>query len=167
MAETLDSNLYDAFVAEAKAYFRLLEYARRADLEGFPRVGLLFRVIAESERVHASRNLRLLGDLVVKDTQQNLEESFEREQVAAQTHYPELVRQAGREGNHAAELVFSQNRDVEARHADLYRHALQFLAGGQETAYHVCRICGYVAEGEAPEVCPVCGAKEQPFRPVA
>lgn len=166
MENPIATRLYEAFVAEAKAYFRLLEYARRADAEGFPRVGLLFRVIAESERIHASRNLRLVGDLVVKDTQQNLEEAFEREQLAAQTHYPELIRQASAEGNHAAEMVFSQNRDVEARHADLYRHALQFLAGGQEPAYHVCRICGYVAEGAAPDVCPVCGAKEQPFRSI-
>jgi rubrerythrin len=164
--ESEDTSLHNAFIAEAKAYFRLLEYARHADIEGFPQVGLLFRVIAESERIHASRNLRLLGDLVVKDTQQNLEESFEREQLAAQTHYPELLRRAAAQGNRAAELVYSQNRDVEARHADLYRHALQFLAGEQEPVYHVCRICGYVAEGSAPEVCPVCGAKEHPFRRV-
>ncbi|GAB4286609.1 MAG: rubrerythrin family protein [Deferrisomatales bacterium] len=166
MAEPEKYDLYGAFVAEAKAYFRLLEYARRADQEGFPQIGLLFRVIAESERIHASRNLRLLGDLVVKDTQQNLEESFEREQLAAQTHYPELMRQASEEGNRIAELVYSQNRDVEARHAELYRHALQFLAGEQEPEYSVCRICGYVAEGAPPEVCPVCGAKEGPFRRV-
>ena len=25
-------------------------------------------------------------------------------------------------------------------------------------AKYVCSICGYVAEGEAPEKCPVCGA---------
>ena len=166
MSETDGIDLYSAFIAEAKAYFRLLEFARRADTEGFPQVGLLFRVIAESERIHASRNLRLLGDLVVKDTQQNLEESFERELLAAQTHYPELMRQAIEQGNRAAEMVFSQNRDVEARHADLYRHALQFLAGEQEPEYHVCRICGYVAEGAPPEVCPICGAKGKPFRQV-
>ena len=30
-------------------------------------------------------------------------------------------------------------------------------------AKYVCSICGYVAEGEAPEKCPVCGACKDKF----
>jgi rubrerythrin len=34
----------------------------------------------------------------------------------------------------------------------------------RETTYHVCKICGYVADGILPEVCPVCGAKSDQFK---
>ena len=30
-------------------------------------------------------------------------------------------------------------------------------------AKYVCTICGYTAEGEAPEKCPVCGAGKEAF----
>ena len=30
-------------------------------------------------------------------------------------------------------------------------------------AKYVCSICGYTAEGEAPEKCPVCGAAKEAF----
>jgi rubrerythrin len=33
----------------------------------------------------------------------------------------------------------------------------------RETTYHVCTVCGYVADGVVPDVCPVCGAKKEQF----
>ena len=32
--------------------------------------------------------------------------------------------------------------------------------------YYVCPVCGYTAEKEAPETCPVCGAKGKMFKKV-
>jgi rubrerythrin len=29
--------------------------------------------------------------------------------------------------------------------------------------YYVCPVCGYIAEREAPDECPVCGAKREKF----
>ena len=28
---------------------------------------------------------------------------------------------------------------------------------------YVCEVCGHTAEGEAPDICPVCGAKKEKF----
>ena len=36
-------------------------------------------------------------------------------------------------------------------------------AGNQDLDYYVCSVCGYTAEGEAPDECPVCKAKKQAF----
>ena len=33
-----------------------------------------------------------------------------------------------------------------------------------EKKEYICDICGYTAEGEAPEFCPVCGAKQVAFK---
>ena len=78
MKEKTNKNIYTAFIGEAKAYFRLLAYAEKADEEKVPQIALLFRAIAEAERVHATRQLNLVKDMIVKDTDTNLEKSFQR-----------------------------------------------------------------------------------------
>ena len=66
MKEKTQKNVYDAFIGEAKAYFRLLAYAEKAKEEEVPQMDLLFRAIAEAERVHATRNLNLVKELSLK-----------------------------------------------------------------------------------------------------
>jgi len=36
----------------------------------------------------------------------------------------------------------------------------------QDTEYYVCDFCGYVAEGEPPDNCPVCTAPKNRFKKV-
>ncbi len=160
-------NLYEAFVGEAKAYFRLLAYADEAQAEELPQITALFRAVAEAERIHATRNLQLLGEVVVQDAETNLQASFEREEKAADVFYPQFVREAEEEGDRRAAISFSQARDVEEEHASLYKRALQHLIAETAPVYHVCQICGYIAEGEPPERCPVCNATREQFRQVA
>jgi rubrerythrin len=70
MNEKTRSNVYAAFVGEAKAYHRLLAFARKADGEEYPQIAKLFRAIAAAEGVHAERHLRLLGEAVVQSTEE-------------------------------------------------------------------------------------------------
>jgi len=46
MKEKTKENVYNAFIGEAKAYFRLLAYAEKAEEEEVPQIALLFRAIA-------------------------------------------------------------------------------------------------------------------------
>jgi rubrerythrin len=48
----------------------------------------------------------------------------------------------------------------------LYQRALDTLGKNPEADYYVCQVCGYTAEGEAPDECPVCKAKKQGFKKV-
>ena len=89
MKEKTRKNVDTAFIGEAKAYFRLLAYAEKAEEEEVPQIALLFRAIAEAERVHATRNLNLIKDLIVKDTDTNLEKSFQREKSVSENVYPD------------------------------------------------------------------------------
>ena len=82
----------------------------------------------------------------------------------AEVAYGEFVKRAEAEGNQAAVLHFSQSRDVEETHAKLYKEAMNHMLEEREATYHVCKICGYVADGIVPEVCPVCGAKSDQFK---
>jgi rubrerythrin len=164
--DSTQQNLYDAFIGEAKAHHRLLAFARRAEDEGYPQVAKLFRAVAAAEAVHAERHLRLLGEAVVRSTEENLQYSFEQETTVNEVHYPRFIREAEEEGESAAVVTFKDARDVEARHAALYKHALGAMLRDETHDYHVCQICGYVAEREAPDRCPVCSAKREHFRPV-
>jgi len=166
MGEKTRRNLYTAFVGQAKAYFRLLAYADKAEQEGYPEIASLFRAVAEAERIHATRNLQLLGEVVVKDTETNLKLSFEREEKASEVYYPRFIQEAEEEGDRRAAISFSHARDVEEEHAALYKRALQHLVAETEPVYYVCQVCGYIAEGEAPDRCPVCNASRKQFREV-
>ena len=161
MAGTREA-LQQAYAGEAKAALRLQVYADKADEEGYPQIAKLFRVIAASEAVHGARALKVLRE--IRGTEENLAESFESEQQVAQVAYGDFVRQAEAEGNQAAVLHFSQSRDVEETHANLYKAAMNHLLEERQTTYHLCLVCGYVADGALPDVCPICGASRERFR---
>ena len=166
MKERTKENIYKAFIGEAKAYFRLLAYAQKADEENVPQIALLFRAIAEAERVHATRQLNLVKDLLVKDTDSNLEASFQREKTVSENAYPEFIKDAEEDGETSASLVFTHARDAESFHAKLYERALYSVIRDEVKAYHVCQVCGYVTDKKIPDKCPVCGASKENFKTV-
>ncbi len=61
---------------------------------------------------------------------------------------------------------FNYANEVEKVHAALYQKALDSLGRNKDTDYYVCSVCGYTAEGEAPDECPVCKSKKQAFHKV-
>lgn len=167
MKPKTQANVYTAFIGEAKAYFRLLAYAEKADEEDVPQIALLFRAIAEAERVHATRQLNLVRDLLVKDTDTNLEKSFQREKSVSENAYPEFLKDAEEEGETAAALAFSHARDAESYHAKLYERAIYRVIKDEVSAYHVCQVCGYVTDKKIPDQCPICGAPKEKFKTIA
>jgi rubrerythrin len=167
MGKRTRKNVYDAFVGEAKAHHRLLAFARKAEEEGHPQIAKLFRAVAAAEGVHAERHLRSLGEAVVQSTEANLQSSFERETTVNRVTYPEFIREAEEEGESLAAVTFAQARDVEERHAGLYKQALRAMLHEETHDYYVCSVCGFIAEREAPDECPICGAKQEKFIQIA
>ena len=166
MKERTKENVYKAFIGEAKAYFRLLAYAEKAEEEDVPQIALLFRAIADAERVHATRHLNLLKDILVKDTDTNLEASFQREKSVSEIEYPDLINDAEEDGEKVAALTFSQARDAETFHAKLYERAIYHVIRDEVKAYYVCQVCGYVTSKKVPDKCPICGAPKEKFKTI-
>jgi len=166
MKKQTKENVYTAFVGEAKAYFRLLAYAEKADEEDVPQIALLFRAIADAEKVHAMRHLGLVKDMLVKDTDTNLMSSFKREKTVTENAYPDFIKTAEEEGEKSAVITFSQARDAESFHVKLYERAIYHLIKNEVKAYQVCQVCGYVTDKKIPKKCPVCGAPEEKFNTV-
>ncbi len=160
MSQT-EKNLYEAFVGEAKASLRLWGFAERADQEGYQAVARLFRAIAAAARIHGVKHLRQLQ--VIGSTEENLEAAFESESTVSENVYPAMIAKAEEEGHQAAAVGFSHARDAEEVHAQLYKKVIGHMVAEEEPTYHVCKVCGYVVDGEPPDTCPVCGAPRKLF----
>jgi rubrerythrin len=163
MSDTL-KNLQDAFAGESQANRKYLAFAKRAEEEGYMQVAKLFRAAAEAETVHAHNHLRELNG--IKSTKENLETAISGESYEFQKMYPRMIEEARVESHAKALRSFSLANEVEKVHARLYQAALESLGKNIETDYYICQVCGYTAEGEAPDECPVCKAKKQAFRKV-
>lgn len=164
MSKTID-NLKEAFAGESQANRKYLAFAAQADKEGCHQAARLFRAAAEAETVHAHNHLRALKG--IRSTRENLEEA-----VAGETHeftemYPGMIDAARAEGNKEAERTFVFADEVEKIHAALYKEAMAKLGTTEESSpYYVCPVCGFTVEEEAPEKCPVCGAKGSLFKKI-
>ena len=161
MDEKLKEAFHKVYEGEAKAALRLKVFAKKADQEDLPQIARLFRVIAFSEEIHGERALRMLRE--IKDTDRNLQESFQSETRVAGVAYDSFIELAEELGDGPASTLFSNSRDVEEGHAKLYKHAMNDLIAERETPYYVCQVCGYVSDGILPETCPICSAPKDQF----
>jgi len=163
MGEKTEKNLAYAFAAESKAAVRNEAFARKAEMEEYAQIGRLFRAVSDAESVHARRYLLLMRGKV-GSTEENLEAAFKNEIRANVDEYPNLIKDASNEEEKGALKAFSQARDVENRHAELYKKAMNDMLEDRQTEYYVCQVCGYINEDKAPEKCPVCGAVPGKFK---
>ena len=163
MVDKTEKNLAYAFAAESKASARNAAFAMRADNDGYKQIARLFRAISDAESVHARRYLMLMRGKI-GSTEENLETAFHNEIKANVEEYPKLIKDASDEQQEAALKAFSHSKDVESGHAGLYKKAMNDMLSDRETDYYVCQVCGYVAEDEAPENCPICGAVKNKFK---
>ncbi len=167
MAKTID-NLKTAFAGESQASRRYVSFGKKAEEEGFSQIGKLFRAASESETIHASNHLRIMGE--IKSTRENVEAAISGETQEFRKMYPEYEKIAQKEGEHQASWSFDTAGKVEQVHAGLFQKALEALRSVKElekVEYYVCGICGNTVEKAPPEKCPICGAPRKMFFKVA
>src|SRR5262245_61201981 len=127
-------NLKHAFAAESLANRRYMYFARRADIEGYPDVGGLFRDTAEAETGHAFGHLDFLkevGDPVtgyaLGGTDLNLKSAVEGETYEYTQMYPGFARTAREEGfTEIAECVETLARAAESQ-AGRFQKGLEMI----------------------------------------
>lgn len=162
MAST-ESNLKEAFAGESQANRKYLAFAQKAEQDGFKVVARLFRAAAEAETIHAMGHFQAMGG--VGTTAENLKAAIAGETYEFEQMYPPMIKQAEAD-NHRARRMFNYAAKTEAVHAKLYAMALEAVMAGKdlsETAFYLCPVCGHIELGEAPDSCPVCGAKKEAF----
>ena len=103
---------------------------------------------------------------MIGTTEENLRTAFESEIKAKNEIYPPLIKEAIDCNRGDLRWSFSRSRDVEERHAKLYKDALSAMVTDKELQYHVCQVCGYVTDKRVPAKCPICGVTEEKFKTV-
>ena len=160
-----EKNLAAAFAGESQANRKYLAFAKQAETEKLPQVAKLFRAAAEAETIHAHTHLRNLG--MIKSTAENLKAAIAGETYEFTEMYPGFISEAKTENQSAAIVKGMQlANDAEKVHASLYQKALDTLANPVDADYYLCSVCGHIAEGGAPDQCPICGAKAVAYKKV-
>jgi len=154
-------NLEEAFAGESQANRRYLAYAERAEDEFMHGIARLFRAVAASETIHAHKHLRTAGG--VKSTKENLQNALACESHEFKNMYPQMIAEAKEEKQKSAEISFHHANEVEKVHAKLFEKALAEPDKFPVQDYYICKICGYTAEQDIPDACPVCGANQKAF----
>jgi rubrerythrin len=164
MKKMTEENLWNAFAGESQAHMKYMAFADKAEKDNFPNVARLFRANSFAEQVHATNHLRTLSG--IGKTGENLNAAIEGETFEVEEMYPAYVSVAQEQNEPGAETMTKWALAAEKVHAELYKKAKESVDQGQDVAIetiHVCQVCGFTVEGEAPDVCPVCGSPKEKF----
>ena len=182
-------NLLKAFAGESQARNRYTFYANIARQEGLNYAAEVFEEIAEQEKKHAeiffNHLVYGLGKTNVKidaeypvclgNTETNLQCAIEGENFEWSVLYPEFAKIAEDEGFPEVARSFRTIATIEKYHEARYkkllddvkiRAAIEKKKAESKPKYYRCKVCGYVVEGEPPDICPVCGASKEYFEPL-
>jgi rubrerythrin len=158
------ANLEDAFAGESKAHMKYLIFADQAQKDRFPNVARLFRANAYAEQVHATSHFKVLKKL--STTENNLGVGVEGETFEIEEMYPSYMAVAELQGESGAVRSTKWAREAEKVHAEMYTAAKTSVMDGEDAQVgkmHVCSVCGWTGEGDAPDNCPLCNAKKELF----
>ncbi|MDP7521207.1 MAG: rubrerythrin family protein [Candidatus Pacearchaeota archaeon] len=168
MTKTED-NLKDAFAGESQARNKYDYFAKVARKQGFYYVAKIFEETALNEMQHAKEEFKLLKG--IGDTKENLKEAIKGEHYENTEMYPNMEKDAKKEGNKEAEILFKEISSVEEHHEARYKKLLEMLE--KNTLYKrdksikwKCSKCGYIHVGkEPPKECPACKHEREYFEP--
>ena len=164
MKKMTEENLKNAFAGESQAHMKYMAFADKAEKENLLNVARLFKANSFAEQVHATNHLRTLSG--IGNTSENIKEAIEGETFEVEEMYPAYVCVAQEQEEKGAETMTKWALEAEKVHAELYKMALDSVESGQDMEaqpIHVCQVCGFTLEGEAPDICPVCGSPKEKF----
>ncbi len=171
--------LHSAYGGESLAHMRYLSWGAIAEKEGFPKIAKLFEAIAFAERVHANNHFKEIGGPTadatvtaggvfgVGKTVDNLQGAINGELHEVEQMYPVYLNAAQFQEEKGAQRSFHFALEAEKIHVDLFSQAQNAAREGKDIelkSVYVCPICGHTILDEAPDNCPVCGAKKDLYK---
>lgn len=171
--------LRSAYGGESMAHMRYLYWGEVARKEGFPNIGRLFDAIAYAEYVHASNHFKEIdggtADATVTagavfgdgKTVDNLQGAINGELHEVNQMYPVYLNAAEFQGEMGAKRSFHYALEAEKIHADLFARAQAAAREGKDfdmKNVYICPVCGHTVLNEAPDKCPICGAKKEMYK---
>lgn len=164
MKKMTEENVKAALAGESQAHVKYAAFAGKAESEKLPNIARAFKANSFAEQVHASNYVKILGAL--GSTKENLDAAVGGESFEIDEMYPTYIVTARSQGEKPAETFFGYALAAEKVHQGMYRAAREVLSSGRDIDFkpiHVCSVCGFTMEGDAPDNCPVCGAPKDKF----
>tara|TARA_Y100000034_G_scaffold99960_1_gene123030 strand:+ start:3688 stop:4218 length:531 start_codon:yes stop_codon:yes gene_type:complete len=164
-----EKNLLKAFSGESQARNKYTYFAKVASQEGFNYIAKIFKETALNEMQHAKEEFKLLKG--IGGTAANLKEAIKGEHYENTEMYPNMEKDAKKEGNKEAEILFKEISEVEKHHEERYKKLLKMLEEGtlykrDKSIKWKCAKCGYIHMGkEPPETCPACKHERKYYEP--
>ena len=161
-----EKNLQAAFAGESQAHTKYAYYASVAKKEGHQAFADLFRETSLNENEHAELWFKYLHDGFIPTTEANLKDAANGEHYEQTARYPEFAKIAREEGFPEIAAKFDLVGAIESRHEARYQELLRQLGSTKvvikENVLVVwkCTVCGHIAVGVKPSICPVCGHKD-------
>jgi rubrerythrin len=164
MKKQTEENVQSAFAGESQAHMKYKAFGDAAEKEKLANVARLFRANSFAEQIHAINHLRTMSG--IGKTAENLQVAMDGENYEVTKMYPDFIKVAEDQGEKMAVTFFNYALAAEKVHAGLYKRAKEAADRGADLDYfpiHVCGVCGFTVEGEAPDKCPICGSPKEKF----
>jgi rubrerythrin len=177
-SKTLD-NLQAAYNGESNANAKYLEFAKKADQEGYAGVATLFRAAAKAEEFHARNHADVIKKMgatpkaeiklpAIKTTGENTQAALEGETYERDKMYPGFIAEAKAAGEKDAVRSFNFAVTAEGQHAKFYADAgANLQAWKAAKTFMVCPVCGNTVTIVDFTKCPVCFTPGEKFIPIA
>lgn len=177
-------NLTTALEEELKTYTAYRAYAYKADEDGLPGLGSLFRAAARAEQIHANNHARVIRYMGAEtDTnvpEPHVESSFENLRAAIRNEgletdylYPTFLNAAVPLFDSVAARSFQWALEGDKSHVRLFSDAIKRLNAATEMGwvqarhdFFVCGRCGYTAQSHESENCPACNLLWERFETI-
>ena len=165
-----EENLKTAFAGESQARNKYDYFAKVARKQGYHYIANIFEETALNEEQHAKEEFKLLKG--IGDTEANLKAAIEGEHYENTEMYPQMQKDAEKEGDKKAAKLFKEVSEVEEHHEERYKKLLEMVEKGsvfkrKKPIKWKCSKCGYVYEGkEPPKECPACKHPKEYYEPM-
>ena len=171
-------NMQDAFKGETTASAKYTAYSKKAEVEGYHEIALLFKAASISENIHAKNHQAVLEaagqevaavtpEFTVRATAENLKDAIAGEGYEISTMYPDFLKKAHKTGNQLSQLSLNYAYKTEQKHKPLYEKALAALqsktVNSLPTVYYVCSTCGNTYDATAPKRCGISMTSSEKF----
>ena len=157
-----EKNLMEAFAGESMARNKYTYYASKAKKDGYVQISKIFEETAANEQEHAKIWFKYLHDGAVPDTESNLKDAADGENLEWTDMYARMAAEAREEGFMEIARKFEMVAAIEREHEERYRKLLADIKEGlvfsrDGDRVWQCSNCGHIVIGrKAPKLCPVC-----------
>ena len=101
------------------------------------------------------------------NTVENLQGAINGEMHEVEQMYPVYYNTAEFQDEAGAKRSFHYALEAEKIHAAMFKQAQELAKQGKDMelkSVYICPVCGHTILDEAPDQCPVCGAKKEMYK---